>query len=249
MAKEIRVPTLGESVTEATIAKWFKKEGDAVKADEPLVELETDKVTLEVPSPAAGRLSSITIAAGETVNVGALLGRNRGRCRGRLRREACGARDRARQGCFACAGREAQDRHPAFVARRAQDGRREQARCFGDRRQRQGRPHHQGRCDRGNRQARQDRSATRDAGSGAAHAAADGAAIGAARRCEARRAGEDDAPAPDDRAPAQGCPEQRRHAHHLQRGGHERGHGIAQRSTRNSSRRSTAPSSASWASS
>ena len=74
MAKEIRVPTLGESVTEATIAKWFKKEGDAVKVDEPLVELETDKVTLEVPSPAAGRLSSIAIAAGETVNVGALLG-------------------------------------------------------------------------------------------------------------------------------------------------------------------------------
>lgn len=74
MAKEIRVPTLGESVTEATIAKWFKKEGDAVKADEPLVELETDKVTLEVPSPAAGRLASIAIAAGETVNVGAILG-------------------------------------------------------------------------------------------------------------------------------------------------------------------------------
>ncbi|MFO0991390.1 MAG: 2-oxoglutarate dehydrogenase complex dihydrolipoyllysine-residue succinyltransferase [Hyphomicrobiales bacterium] len=74
MAKEIRVPTLGESVTEATIAKWFKKEGDAVKADEPLVELETDKVTLEVPSPAAGRLASIVIAAGETVNVGAILG-------------------------------------------------------------------------------------------------------------------------------------------------------------------------------
>ncbi|MBL8908287.1 MAG: E3 binding domain-containing protein, partial [Rhizobiales bacterium] len=74
MAMEIRVPTLGESVTEATIARWFKKEGDAVKADEPLVELETDKVTLEVPSPAAGTLASIAIAAGETVNVGSLLG-------------------------------------------------------------------------------------------------------------------------------------------------------------------------------
>jgi 2-oxoglutarate dehydrogenase E2 component (dihydrolipoamide succinyltransferase) len=74
MAKEIRVPTIGESVTEATIAKWFKKEGESVKIDEPLVELETDKVTLEVPSPAAGTLSSISIAAGETVNVGALLG-------------------------------------------------------------------------------------------------------------------------------------------------------------------------------
>jgi 2-oxoglutarate dehydrogenase E2 component (dihydrolipoamide succinyltransferase) len=74
MAKEIRVPALGESVTEATIAKWFKKEGESVKIDEPLVELETDKVTLEVPSPAAGTLKSISIAAGETVNVGALLG-------------------------------------------------------------------------------------------------------------------------------------------------------------------------------
>ena len=74
MAKEIRVPALGESVTEATIAKWFKNAGDAVKADEPLVELETDKVTVEVPAPASGRLASIDAAAGATVNVGALLG-------------------------------------------------------------------------------------------------------------------------------------------------------------------------------
>src|SRR5262245_3682148 len=74
MAKEIRVPQLGESVTEATIAQWFKQEGQAVKADEPLVELETDKVTVEVPAPAAGVLSSISAQPGETVNVGALLG-------------------------------------------------------------------------------------------------------------------------------------------------------------------------------
>ena len=74
MAKEIRVPTLGESVTEATIAKWFRQAGEAVKADEPLVELETDKVTVEVPAPASGKLSSIDAAAGTTVNVGALLG-------------------------------------------------------------------------------------------------------------------------------------------------------------------------------
>ena len=74
MAKEIRVPALGESVTEATIAKWFKNVGDAVKADEPMVELETDKVTVEVPAPASGKLSSIAAAAGTTVNVGALLG-------------------------------------------------------------------------------------------------------------------------------------------------------------------------------
>jgi 2-oxoglutarate dehydrogenase E2 component (dihydrolipoamide succinyltransferase) len=74
MATEIRVPTLGESVSEATIAKWFKKPGDAVKADEPLLELETDKVTLEVPAPAAGILGDIAAKDGETVGPGALLG-------------------------------------------------------------------------------------------------------------------------------------------------------------------------------
>jgi 2-oxoglutarate dehydrogenase E2 component (dihydrolipoamide succinyltransferase) len=71
---EIRVPTLGESVTEATIGKWFKKPGDAVNVDEPLVELETDKVTIEVPAPAAGVLSEIAAKDGETVAVGAKLG-------------------------------------------------------------------------------------------------------------------------------------------------------------------------------
>jgi 2-oxoglutarate dehydrogenase E2 component (dihydrolipoamide succinyltransferase) len=71
---DIRVPTLGESVTEATIGKWFKKPGDAVAVDEPLVELETDKVTIEVPAPAGGVLSEIVAKDGETVAVGALLG-------------------------------------------------------------------------------------------------------------------------------------------------------------------------------
>src|SRR6185503_9313323 len=71
---EIRVPTLGESVTEATIGKWFKQPGEAVAVDEPLVELETDKVTIEVPAPAAGVLSDIAAKDGETVAVGALLG-------------------------------------------------------------------------------------------------------------------------------------------------------------------------------
>jgi 2-oxoglutarate dehydrogenase E2 component (dihydrolipoamide succinyltransferase) len=74
MSTDIKVPALGESVTEATIARWFKKEGEAVKADEPLVELETDKVTVEVPSPASGVLTSIGVASGATVNVGAILG-------------------------------------------------------------------------------------------------------------------------------------------------------------------------------
>jgi len=74
MATEIRVPTLGESVSEATIGKWFKSVGEAVKADEPLCELETDKVTLEVNAPASGVLAEIVAKDGETVGVGALLG-------------------------------------------------------------------------------------------------------------------------------------------------------------------------------
>ena len=74
MATEIRVPTLGESVTEATIAQWYKKPGDAVTADEPIVELETDKVTVEVPAPASGTLGDLLVKEGDTVEVGTLLG-------------------------------------------------------------------------------------------------------------------------------------------------------------------------------
>src|ERR1051326_528345 len=74
MATEIRVPNLGESIVEATVGQWFKQAGDAVAAAEPLVELETDKVTVEVPAPASGVLSEILVRAGETVAVGALLG-------------------------------------------------------------------------------------------------------------------------------------------------------------------------------
>src|SRR5256885_9139076 len=75
MATEIRVPTLGESVTEATVGQWYKKVGDRVNVDEPLVELETDKITLEVPAPAAGVIEAIEAKDGSTVGVGALLGR------------------------------------------------------------------------------------------------------------------------------------------------------------------------------
>jgi len=71
---DIRVPTLGESVTEATVGKWFKQPGEAVAVDEPVVELETDKVTLEVPAPATGVLSDIAAKTGDTVGVAALLG-------------------------------------------------------------------------------------------------------------------------------------------------------------------------------
>ena len=74
MSEKITVPTLGESVTEATVSKWLKSQGDKVTADEPIVELETDKVNVEVPAPSNGVLGSINVKEGETVNVGSLLG-------------------------------------------------------------------------------------------------------------------------------------------------------------------------------
>ncbi len=74
MSIEIKVPAMGESVTEATVSRWFKKEGHAVASDEPLLELETDKVTVEVPAPAAGSLQSISVQEGATVQVGTILG-------------------------------------------------------------------------------------------------------------------------------------------------------------------------------
>ena len=74
MSIDIKVPAMGESVTEATVARWFKKEGESVARDEPLLELETDKVTVEVPAPAAGSIVSISVKAGATVQVGTVLG-------------------------------------------------------------------------------------------------------------------------------------------------------------------------------
>ena len=74
MAEKITVPTLGESVTEATVSKWLKISRRKVTADEPIVELETDKVNVEVPAPSNGVLGSIVVKEGETVNVGSLLG-------------------------------------------------------------------------------------------------------------------------------------------------------------------------------
>ena len=93
MAIEIRVPALGESISEATVGKWFKKAGEPVRADEPLVELETDKVTLEVNAPGAGVLSEITAETGQTVAIGALLGQLSGGSGG----AGCGALLRLRR--------------------------------------------------------------------------------------------------------------------------------------------------------
>ena len=74
MSEKILVPALGESITEATVSKWLKNEGDAIDVDEPIVELETDKVNLEVPSPISGVLTKINSKDGSVVEVGALLG-------------------------------------------------------------------------------------------------------------------------------------------------------------------------------
>ena len=74
MPTDVKVPSLGESVVEATVAKWYKKPGDSVVTDEPLLELETDKVTLEVPSPVSGKIEKISFSEGDTVAVGAVLG-------------------------------------------------------------------------------------------------------------------------------------------------------------------------------
>ena len=74
MSEKILVPTLGESITEATVARWLKNQGDHVEADEPIIELETDKVNLEVPSPIDGVLANINAKDGEVVKVGSTLG-------------------------------------------------------------------------------------------------------------------------------------------------------------------------------
>ena len=223
---EIRVPTLGESVTEATIGKWFKKPGDAVAVDEPLVELETDKVTIEVPAPAAGVLADIAAKDGETVAVGALLGQIKEGARRRAASPPPAAAAAARRHSAASRPKPApasRRRRHAARAVGAQDGGRERRRSRQGRRLRQGRPRHQGRHDGGDRARRR-----------AAHAgAADrrrraGARAVAGRRRRARGAREDDAAAPDHRAAAEGGAEHRRHAHDLQRGRHERGDGAAQ---------------------
>ncbi len=108
MSIDIHVPTLGESISDATIARWIKKAGEMVAADEPIVELETDKVTLEVPSPVAGKLGEIIAAEGETVEVGALLAR--------VEEGGAGAELAAKPDALKSAPAKAADETPAPVA-------------------------------------------------------------------------------------------------------------------------------------
>ena len=245
---DIRVPTLGESVTEATVGKWFKQPGDAVAVDEPLVELETDKVTLEVPAPAAGVLGDIAAKDGETVAVGALLGQIK---------DGAGAAPKPAPRP-APAGRpdrkpttttpiNAADEEPQLPRSRRREPRRHAARrrrcaswrpkAASIRRKVAGTGKH-GQVTKGDMLAAIERAAAQPTPV-ADRARADARAV-AGRRRRARRARADDAAAPDHRAPPEGRAEHRRHADDLQRGRHERGDGAAQRSTRSCSRRSTA---------
>ena len=190
---EIRVPTLGESVTEATIGKWFKKAGEAVAVDEPLVELETDKVTIEVPAPAAGVLSDIAAKDGETVAVGALLGQIK---------EGAGApaamplppaaKPRTRRSPPPKPPKLRSPRPPppsadTPLAPSVRKWRPRPASTRQGRRLRQGWPRHQGRHAGG------DRARRRLAHAGAADRRRGGPRAVAGRRCGARGAREDDA--------------------------------------------------------
>ena len=275
MATDILVPTLGESVSEATIGRWFKKPGDAVAADEPLVELETDKVTLEVNAPAAGELGEILVKDGETVEPGALLGSiveagaGGGAKAPAAKKTETKADTRTEE---ATPKSEGADKAPAEESSAAYGNHGEAAAPKSDRQA----------GDNGPAVAKMARESGIDPstvnGTGKDGRVTKGDMIEAtskapsapapaqepARQAKApsppRPASKpDDAareervkmtkPASDHRPPPQGRAEHRRHADHLQRGRHDRGDGTCARSTRTCSRRSTATSSASWASS
>ena len=239
---EIRVPTLGESVTEATIGKWFKKPGDAVAVDEPLVELETDKVTIEVPAPAAGTLGDIAAKDGETVAVGALLGsiKEGAGAPAKARRRKTGRRGEARSKARSGTGsRRRRRRSPPPMRRSRPRCARSRPKPASDPAKVEG-TGKDGRVTKGDMMAAIERAAaapTPVAQTGRRRA---GARALARRRRLARRAREDDAAAPDHRAAAEGRAEHRRDAHDLQRGRHERDHGTCAPSTRICSRSGTA---------
>ena len=234
---EIRVPTLGESVTEATIGKWFKKPGDPVAVDEPLVELETDKVTIEVPAPAAGVLGAIAAKDGETVAVGALLGQiteGAGAPAAQPPAAPTGRPDQKTSTTtpIGAATEEPQPRVPPkadaepkskapgdmpvapSVRKIAAETGIEPSTVPGTGKD--------GRVTKGDMLAAIERAAAAPTPVAQSGCRGAGARALAGRRCLARRAREDDAAAPDHRAAPEGSAEHRRHADDLQRGRHER---------------------------
>ena len=219
---DIMTPALGESVTEATVARWAKKAGDAVRKDEILVELETDKVSLEVASPSDGTLSEIAFEEGATVEPGAVLGK--------ITEGAAAPKAAAPAAAPAPAKAPEPAPEPPKAAAPAPAAKAAAEPVLAPSAQRV-------RWRRTN--WTQDRSPAPARTGGSPRAMrwprwtpAPGPARGASahgrpRSARTRGAGADDAPAPDHRAPTEGSPEQRRHADHLQRGGHERGDGDA----------------------
>ena len=231
-----QVPTLGESVTEATVSTWFKKPGDAVTQDEMLCELETDKVSVEVPAPAAG-----------------VLRRNPRHGRRHRRPPAPGSIATDGGGAAGAAGRRARGRSRRRTPVAARTRRRERRRGR-PRRPRSRWPSAASTPATVTGTGRDGRVMKEDVAPRAAAARARPAAAAPAPAAEppiprapgprrgrrARGTGQDDPPAPDHRPPAQGGAEHRRHADHLQRGRHVRRHGRCATSTRTCSRRSTA---------
>ena len=253
MATEIRVPTLGESVTEATIGKWFKKVGDTVAVDEPLVELETDKVTVEVPSPAAGVLADITAKDGETVGVGALLGNIDAGAGAKPAKKGEGSSPATKPEAIAqaagSAGASTVRQAEVKTAKVAGEGPVEErkmppapaaAKLLAE--SNIAVDQVQGSGKRGQVLKGDVLDAHRQGRTLAAARDAEGCCPRAVRpqRRGARRTRADDQTAPDHCSPPEGSAVDGCDAHHLQRGGHERRSWRSARNTRMCSRRSTA---------
>jgi len=207
---DVMVPTLGESVSEATVSTWFKKVGDSVSQDEMLCELETDKVSVEVPSPAAGTICDILAQEGDTVQAGGKIAVLSGSADGTItpaeRPEPAGDGDKATGGDQYTASTPGGDIEHAPSAKKAMAEKGVSA-------------------DQVEGTGRDGRIMKEDVAKAAAAASSapgrlldpgpSAARAGLCRRCQPRRTGQDDPPAPNHRQAPQGQPEHRRHAHHL----------------------------------
>ena len=214
---EIRVPALGELVTEATIGKWFKKPGDVVAVDEPLVELETDKVTIEVPAPAAGVLTDVTVKDGDTVAVGALLGAIKEGAGAAPTKAPAQPAEAAPQAAPPPAPPKpaAAPKAPGAEMPLAPSVRKIAAETGMDAAAVPG-TGKDGRVTKGDMLAAIERAAAQPTPVTRTGRFDPGPRAFAARRCRARRARAHDPAAPNHRAAAQGCAKHRRHAHDLQ---------------------------------
>ena len=230
MSVEIRIPTLGELVTEATIARWLKKAGDQVAADEPLVELETDKVSLEIPAPTAGTLAEVLVEEGTDVEVGTVIGR--------IEEGEGPAASEPKSAAKAPPAPAPAGKTPAPEPQKG-DGAAQAGPAARKIAAEQG-------IDLGSVPATGPKGNVTKADVLAAGTAKPAPAprpsaeAPAPRALGSRGAGPHDPPQEAHRRAPQGGAEHSRHAHHLQRGGHGCGDGAARAATRTASPRSTA---------